>query len=181
MALIKCHECGNQVSTEAAACPACGAKPKTPMSLIIKFGGGFLLFVAVIIAVTAPSTSSKPATDAVEASNAAEKGRKDEACRNDLQCWGEKGISTAHVYCKDPVERMAAHSVKWTDEGMFDHKFSRFKWLDQERGLVTYFGDKAQFQNGFGAYTNVVYSCDVDVANHKALKADLLYEGRLPE
>lgn len=28
MALIKCHECGNNVSTEAAACPNCGAKPK---------------------------------------------------------------------------------------------------------------------------------------------------------
>lgn len=28
MALIKCHECGNEVSTEATACPKCGAKPK---------------------------------------------------------------------------------------------------------------------------------------------------------
>lgn len=28
MALISCHECGKQVSTEAAACPACGAPPK---------------------------------------------------------------------------------------------------------------------------------------------------------
>ena len=28
MALIKCHECGQQVSTEAEACPNCGAKPK---------------------------------------------------------------------------------------------------------------------------------------------------------
>lgn len=28
MSLIKCHECGNEVSTEAAACQKCGAKPK---------------------------------------------------------------------------------------------------------------------------------------------------------
>lgn len=28
MALIKCHECGNAVSTEAAACPHCGARPR---------------------------------------------------------------------------------------------------------------------------------------------------------
>lgn len=26
MALIKCHECGNQVSTDAKTCPQCGAK-----------------------------------------------------------------------------------------------------------------------------------------------------------
>jgi hypothetical protein len=29
MALIKCGECGHQVSTRAEACPGCGAKPKT--------------------------------------------------------------------------------------------------------------------------------------------------------
>lgn len=28
MALIKCRECGRDVSTEAVACPGCGAKPK---------------------------------------------------------------------------------------------------------------------------------------------------------
>ena len=28
MALVKCHECGREVSTEAAACPNCGAKPR---------------------------------------------------------------------------------------------------------------------------------------------------------
>lgn len=27
MALVKCKECGGQVSTEAASCPSCGAKP----------------------------------------------------------------------------------------------------------------------------------------------------------
>lgn len=34
MALIKCKECGTEVSTEAAACPKCGAKPKTKLSII---------------------------------------------------------------------------------------------------------------------------------------------------
>jgi hypothetical protein len=30
MALIKCHECGQDVSTQAKACPACGAQVKKP-------------------------------------------------------------------------------------------------------------------------------------------------------
>lgn len=30
MSIIKCHECGGQVSTEAQACPTCGAKPQKP-------------------------------------------------------------------------------------------------------------------------------------------------------
>lgn len=28
MALVACHECGNQISTEAKVCPQCGAKNK---------------------------------------------------------------------------------------------------------------------------------------------------------
>jgi len=30
MALIKCHECGSNVSSEAASCPKCGATPRLP-------------------------------------------------------------------------------------------------------------------------------------------------------
>ena len=33
MALIKCHECGNEVSTTAKACPKCGAEVKEPIKL----------------------------------------------------------------------------------------------------------------------------------------------------
>ncbi|MDI1278511.1 tetratricopeptide repeat protein [Methylobacter sp.] len=32
MAIIKCHECGNEVSSEANACPKCGATPKKNLS-----------------------------------------------------------------------------------------------------------------------------------------------------
>lgn len=34
MALVKCKECGTEVSTEAKACPKCGAKPPQKMSII---------------------------------------------------------------------------------------------------------------------------------------------------
>lgn len=52
--------------------------------------------------------------------------------------------------------------MKWTD-GTFEPKFSRFRWKDQKAGIVTHIGDKAQFQNGFGAYINVIYTCDLDM------------------
>jgi len=32
MALTACHECGHQVSTEADACPQCGARVRPPQS-----------------------------------------------------------------------------------------------------------------------------------------------------
>lgn len=33
MSLIKCHECGKKVSTEAGACPNCGAAPRIPVPI----------------------------------------------------------------------------------------------------------------------------------------------------
>lgn len=32
MALIKCHECGTEVSTDAKTCPKCGATPRTAIN-----------------------------------------------------------------------------------------------------------------------------------------------------
>ena len=44
MALVNCHECGNEISTEAKICPHCGAKnKKRKRSKIITFGGTFLI------------------------------------------------------------------------------------------------------------------------------------------
>lgn len=42
MALIKCRECGNEVSTTASNCPKCGAKVKKPTSLVTKLVLGLI-------------------------------------------------------------------------------------------------------------------------------------------
>lgn len=44
MTMIKCHECGKEISSEAKACPHCGAKPKSgigcgPMLGIVLIAG----------------------------------------------------------------------------------------------------------------------------------------------
>ena len=53
MALVKCHECGNQVSTEAKNCPQCGAKVKRPTSrTTIVLGGLFAVAVAAAVVQT---------------------------------------------------------------------------------------------------------------------------------
>lgn len=52
MALITCKECGQQVSTEAKACPSCGAEARKPMGRLRKglliFLGGSILVGAVM-------------------------------------------------------------------------------------------------------------------------------------
>lgn len=47
MALMACHECGNQVSTEAKACPSCGAPPKVPVfTRKLSIVKGLAIFIA---------------------------------------------------------------------------------------------------------------------------------------
>jgi hypothetical protein len=51
MALIKCKECGQQISSDAKACPSCGkpTPPKTKLSTWLIGGLGALVMVSCII------------------------------------------------------------------------------------------------------------------------------------
>lgn len=54
MALIKCHECGGQVSSGARTCPHCGKTPKTTfwvgMAFIILFAIASVVAAALQVA-----------------------------------------------------------------------------------------------------------------------------------
>lgn len=185
MALIKCHECGAQVSTEAKACPRCGAAPKKPQSLVVKVGGAFIgacVILALVGAIFAPSkdeaaaaVGQKPA--AAQAPAPQVKTPEPVCSGSDLQCRAKEGIISASVYCPREVERMAKHSVKWTD-GFLESKFDRFRWKDKANGVITYIGGKAEFQNGFGAFTPMIYECDLGPDNRTILDVRVR-EGRL--
>lgn len=177
MALIKCHECSGEVSTQAASCPKCGAKVKVATKAPSRWANA-IIFAAVLSAVGLYAFSGD--SDAEKVAKAAQ---AETVCRASLQCWAERGLSKASVYCQRQVESLALHSVKWTDT-TFGQRFSRYKWLDAKAGTVTYIGDGVEFQNGFGAYTPMIYACDLgdlDQATPKVLEVRVLGEGRLPE
>lgn len=121
MAIIQCHECSGQVSDQAATCPHCGAPVfKAPAKAVpqhINPVAGILVGLMVVgsLAWCSSSSSDKPETKA------------EADCHGDLQCAGEKTIGSAGVYCKDSIEKLAKHSVKWKDESMFAQKFSRYR------------------------------------------------------
>lgn len=84
-----------------------------------------------------------------------------EACKKDLECWGGKNSSEALLRCPKHIEKLAKYDFKWTD-GVFDVKFSHYRWKDKANGVITFIGDKIKLQNGFGAWQNYVYECDFD-------------------
>ena len=66
------------------------------------------------------------------------------------------------------VERLAQYAHEWTD-GFLDPKFTHYRWRDMEAGVVTHIGDKIRFQNGFGAWQNMVYECDISADGESVL------------
>ncbi|MBR8654225.1 zinc ribbon domain-containing protein [Achromobacter sp. Marseille-Q0513] len=176
MALITCKECGKDVSDKAKTCAGCGApvklsipKKKAHPALVgivalgiiyFAFGGG-------------KGGASKPAAPSAEGSRASAAS----CAAADLTCLGNAGVSAASVYCRREVEKLAKYDFKWTD-GFLESKFDRFRWKDKNSGVITYLGDKVQFQNGFGAFTTVTYECDLAKDNKTVLDVRAK-EGRL--
>lgn len=164
MAMTKCKECKQPVSAKAKVCPHCGIKDpgvSTKDAIL-----GFLIFGGII---WAGFTFFGGDSDEKTKPSAEQLAQEAAACKQDLQCWGDKNGVSASVYCKTPVEKLAKYSAKWTD-GMLDSKFSHFRWLNKDKGHITYIGDKIQFQNGFGAMQNHVYECDYDPSTNTPLE-----------
>lgn len=70
MAVIKCHDCGGQVSKSAKACPHCGAKVKKKVGVL---GWLFVLFVVLPIAWSIGTNTAKVEQPAVVSSSVASK------------------------------------------------------------------------------------------------------------
>lgn len=102
MGLTKCHECGNKVSTEAAACPACGApveaerkptkKKRSRTGCLVL--GGLAIFVLTCAGVLSELPEPDPSRRSSAASDAPPK------------TWRDKDASTmAFVMIQEHVKR----------------------------------------------------------------------------
>ena len=91
-------------------------------------------------------------------------------CRTQAQCWGEERRSDAERICIPALEQRAKYGFEWTDSYQ-EPKFDRraMQWKDQEKGHLSYFGDKLRLQNVFGTFQQVWYRCDYDADNHIVL------------
>ena len=135
----------------------------------IVLGIGFV----VVVVVASPDTETggqAPVAPAVPTPNLS----KDEACLMDADCIRDKTswLSRAGFFCSPHIEDQAAYSHEWTD-GFIEPKFSRFV-ARPDRNAVHYFGDKLKFQNGFGAWQRMSYSCLYDPINERVLDVNVV-------
>jgi len=96
--------------------------------------------------------------------------KKDLECLVDLQCAGDKFQSAADVYCKSLIEDQAKMLAKW-DYKVDEDPFPRFRWADPDKKQILYLEGGARFQNGFGAWKRVSYSCTFDIATKRPVSA----------
>lgn len=64
MAMVKCKECGNQVSTKAKACPTCGAAQPKRTSVLTWVAAGLIGLIVIVSIATKEDPVSAPAPKA---------------------------------------------------------------------------------------------------------------------
>jgi hypothetical protein len=84
MALVKCEECGKQISDAAESCPSCGAKPEKMGFFRKLFIGFFALFVigSVIDGFNSPSSKPEQSSSSSVESQEEKKKREEENAKN---------------------------------------------------------------------------------------------------
>lgn len=117
--------------------------------------------------------------DAEKARIAAEKAEaeKEAACKLDISCIAERTMPEAITLCSPEIERLARNDFEWT--GWSIGRFSRYRWKNKSKGIVTYIGDQIKFQNGFGAWIYHTYECDFDTNSRTPISVKAR-QGRLP-
>lgn len=128
------------------------------------------IFIAALISVfidisQLEKESIQPSKEAVKADQVqseAERKKQEENCEKDRQCRLEKYSFAAMSVCQDAVERLPKYEYEWID-GLMDQKFSDLRWSQFDTGVILVAGDKIKLQNGFGAYQNYKYGCEINV------------------
>lgn len=91
-------------------------------------------------------------------------------CRADFECWTNSHKADANSACRPYLERLAQYDFRWTYNPL-DGRFSRASVSD-DGDVITYVGDRVEFQNGFGAWMTHTYSCTYSASTASVLSVD---------
>lgn len=148
MAMTKCKECKNAVSTKAKVCPFCGVK--NPGFQWWQGLAGMVIFGVILYFIFGGDDKAEPSkTSAVK-----------ECTSTDTQCLFDKYFVKASTPCRQLVEKSSKYDFEWTDgivKPMFTQAINK-----SAKNQLTYIGDRVKFTNGFNAKTTMTYACTYD-------------------
>jgi hypothetical protein len=176
MALIKCKECGNQISSDASACPNCGK----PVKKTSPAASGCLVVIIVIVVLavigkcSGSSNDSKPEGAPAPASTASGTAAPAVSTNpGDAKALDEKFGTDALVYCAsdadDYLRGASKFAFKWDEIGFLEQKFDKYLRHVSSPGVLTLVSSKVSLQNGFGAYQRIELLCEYDTQSKKVL------------
>lgn len=190
MALIKCKECGKEISSAAAACPNCG-KPVVKTTPAAKGCLSVIVIVGMLALIghctgnhddTKPDTTPAPAATAprpaapvsgIPKAAPAATAVDDKAILNDAKALDEKFGSDAFIHCgveaDDYLRGVSKFAFKWDEIGFFEQKFDKYRSRVTSPGVLTMVSNKVSLQNGFGAYERIELLCEYDTQTKKVL------------
>lgn len=109
------------------------------------------------------------------------KAKDDYKCEHAIDCVAQNFLFVVPEVCDPLIERQARYQYRWTDGLLDGPKYSGRRWNPkhgQERHLVDFYGDKLELQNAFGAWSNYVYVCTINVQSDAVMSVKLA-QGRL--
>lgn len=169
MALNECKKCHQPAPKWAMNCPHCSAKqqPVRAKDIVI----GLLVIAGAITLYSLGATESSTATSTEITENAVATTATqptDSQCMKDINCWFEHTMPAASYPCQEAIEKQAKYEVKW-DDSFMSLAFTQAAWSNQEEGVIVLMGDKVKFQNGYGAFQNMRYTCTWSPATETVL------------
>jgi len=130
---------------------------------------------AAAAAEAAKVAQNAAAAEAASVASAAAALAADQKCVADLQCAGDKYNADAAIPCERMIETRARKIAKWDYKVEREHWYSpftdSFSWTGASHQNITFHGDQAKFQNGFGAWQRQRYSCVFNIASQKVTGA----------
>jgi hypothetical protein len=153
MALIRCHECGNEVSTTARTCPKCGAKPKKQTGILtwlfLIFIAGPMLIGVIVAAIGSSNSSSSPPVVKTPERVAQEKARELDGQRE----------SYARIIAEREIRALlkAPRGAKFS--GRSETKLGKLKGGSKDEWVVQGYVDA---ENSFGAMLRSNYQVVIE-------------------
>jgi len=204
MALKDCRECGKSVSSKAPSCPHCGAQLKRKGIGCGSVVGFFFLMVTIAWAfshvkeaVDNPNpaiqqSETKPndidlydksvcqayqdqtaQSDCLAELKLAHKQADVAACLESIDCVIDRAHVEAEAVCPRMIEAAVLNGVRWND-GFLGFKFPYNPSRVGDSTVVRFRGDKAEYQNRFGAWFGLSYNCDIDMMNIKVVDVQVV-------